>query len=175
MAPMPASKRGQQWLDELTAPDPKRVEQMLSAFWHRLRRLAEILDQNRPRYAQAASFSVDDENLLAVECLADLRATVIDMMLALNGIARPVQTVNLNAYLSANQRTALERTLLAPEIGAATWIGQAVSLVVIYRWYAPQLVERFGLAYPSELEEDVWATLRRHIYDWPADISTDSI
>ena len=170
---MSASNRGRTWPAPLFAPDPNDVHELLTSFWHQLRRLSDLLSDARRQPAVAASTPGADENLLAIECVAGLRATVIDMMLALNGIARPTQTINLNTYLSDNQLAALERTLLAPEIGAETWIGQAVSLIVIYRWYAPQLVERYQFPYPTDLEAAVLATLRQCIYDWPADISTD--
>jgi hypothetical protein len=173
IARMSASNHGHTWPDPLSAPDSNDVQKLLTSFWHQLRRLSALLSDVRRQAGIAASTTVSDENLLAIECVAGLRTIVIDMMLALNGIARPPQTINLNVYLSENQRSALERTLLAPEIGAETWIGQAVSLVVIYRWYAPQLVERYQFAYPADLEAEVWATLRRRIYDWPANISTD--
>jgi len=173
IARMSESNYGRSWPDPLSAPDPNDVYELLTSFWNQLRRLSDLLSDDHRQAAIAASTTGSSENLLAIECVAALRTIVIDMMLALNGIARPAQTVNLNIYLSDNQRTALERTLLAPEISAETWIGQAVSLVVIYRWYAPQLVERYQFAYPADLEAAVWATLRRRIYDWPADISTD--
>ncbi len=93
---MSTPKHGRVWPDPLTAPDPDDVDEWLATFWHRLRRLTEILGQDRSRHAEAADLPSGDENLLAIECLADLRAMVIDMMLALNGIARPAQTVHLN-------------------------------------------------------------------------------
>ncbi len=170
---MSASTNGPVWPDPLFVPDPDDVNRMLISFWHQLGHLSELLSDERRQGTPAAPVSSSDENLLAIECLAGLRAIVIDMMLALNGIARPDRTIHLNIYLSDNQRAALERTLLAPEISANTWIGQAVSLVVIYRWYAPQLVERYSLPYPVDLEHEVWSTLRKRVCDWPADISTD--
>ncbi len=170
---MSASTSGRVWPDPLFVPDPDDVNQMLVSFWHQLRHLSDLLSDERRQNTPTAPATNNDENLLAIECLAGLRAIVIDMMLALNGIARPARTIHLNTYLSKNQRAALERTLLAPQISGETWIGQAVSLVVIYRWYAPQLVERYRLLYPADLEHEVWSTLRQRVYDWPADISTD--
>ena len=95
------------------------------------------------------------------------------MMLALNGIQWPTGTRHLNGYLSASQRAALEKTLVAPEVSGESWIGRAVALVVIYRWYAPQLVEKFDLAYPHELENAVWTHLQQNIPDWPLSVTTD--
>ena len=148
-----------QWRDALAAPESHEVEQMLIRFWNILRQLPDLLNR--------------DEQLLASETMATLRTTVIDMMLALNGIQRPAGTRHLNSYLSENQRIALERSLLALEVSAETWIGQAVALVVIYRWYAPQLVERHRLTYPSTLEAGTWQALCQGLPKWPAEITTD--
>lgn len=93
-------------------------------------------------------------------------------MLALNGIAWPSSDLHLNLYLSARQRAALERTLIAPAASGESWIGQAVALTVIYRWYAPQLAAAFGLEQPAGLEAEVWAELRAAVYGWPAEVST---
>ena len=113
------------------------------------------------------------ECLLAAELTQALRGIVIELMLALNGIRRPGATRNLNTYLSANQRTALERTLAAPNAAGESWIGQAIALLVIYRWYAPQLCARFKLTYPQALEDEVWQALRTGIFEWPASITSD--
>ena len=48
-----------------------------------------------------------------------------------------------------------------------------VALVVIYRWYAPQLVERFDLTYPSSDEEEAWHRLQQ-IPQWPQSIATEA-
>jgi hypothetical protein len=132
---------------------------LLSRFWIELEPLADLLARQ--------------ERLLAVEQLTRLRATVIEMMLALNGIARPAATRHLNTYLSDSQRAALEKTLLAPATGADAWLAQAVALVVIYRWYAPQLAAKFALDYPAALEEQAWATLTDALPDWPSVVYSD--
>jgi len=93
--------------------------------------------------------------------------------LALNGIQYPAGTQHLNGYLGDSQRAALEKTLVLSEVGPSGWIGQAVALVVIYRWYAPQLVERYGLRYPLILEEETWAKLTAEIAEWPESVSTE--
>ncbi|MCB9139722.1 MAG: hypothetical protein H6642_15375 [Caldilineaceae bacterium] len=147
------------WPDALEAPSRNFVAGQLSAFWTTLARLPELLEK--------------EERLLAADLLHDLRTVVIDLMLALNGIRRPPETVNLNRYLSVNQRTALERTLTAPSPAGESWIGQAVALTVIYRWYAPQLTARFGLDYPQAQEDAAWARLRAGIFEWPAAITSD--
>ncbi len=148
-----------EWPDALEAADPARVQELLSLFWKELEQLGDLLTR--------------DENLLAQECTSRLRSHVLEMMLALNGIRRPAATRHLNSYLGASQRAALQKTLLAPTTTAQSWIGQAVGLVVIYRWYAPQLVQKFGLTYPQQLEERVSSALQEQIADWPATIETD--
>lgn len=155
---MPDRPKSRQWPDLLSTPESSEIERMLVRFWEILRQLSDLLNRG--------------EQLLASESMLELRTTVIDMMLALNGIRRPAGTHHLNSYLSEKQRAALERTLLAPEVDAETWIGAAVALVVIYRWYAPQLVERHGLTYPSDLEIATWQALRQALPDWPAEVTT---
>jgi hypothetical protein len=149
------------WPDPLTAPTSLGVASLLSRFWNELEPLADLLARH--------------ERLLAAEQIARLRATVIEMMLALNGIARPATTRHLNTYLSASQRAALEKSLLAPATGADAWLGQAVALVVIYRWYAPQLATKFALDYPAALEAQVWTKLIGALPDWPAAVHTDPV
>jgi hypothetical protein len=95
------------------------------------------------------------------------------MMLALNGIARPVGTTHLNDYLSASQRAALEKTLVLPAVDMESCIAQAVALTVIYRWYAPQLVAKLGLTYPHHREQSVWIDLVNRLPDWPLHVSTE--
>ncbi|HXF62390.1 MAG TPA: hypothetical protein VNK95_12280 [Caldilineaceae bacterium] len=146
------------WPDLLHPPDPAAVQMLLERFWDDLVELADLL----PR----------QELLLAAERVARLRATVLAMMLALNGIERPPATRHLNGYLGPSQRAALEKTLVAPTGAAEDWLGQAVALVVIYRWYAPQLVERYQLRYPSDREAAVWATLRDALPAWPQAVTT---
>lgn len=145
--------------DDLHPPDPARVQHLLAHFWLLLAGLPELIAR--------------DEHLLAGELTADLRRSVGEMMLALNGIARPAATRHLNTYLGASQRAALEKTLQAPTVDGATWLGQAVALVVIYRWYAPQLVERLALHYPAAVERETLAILQSKLQDWPVQITTD--
>lgn len=149
----------QPWPDTLETPDSARVQQLLSAFWETLERLPNLITRG--------------EQLLAAEVTHELRGIVLEMMLALNGIRRPAASAHLNSYLSASQRAAIERTLIAPTADGDSWIGQAVALVVIQRWYAPQLVERFDLIYPQPQEERVWKTLRDNLPDWPAHITSE--
>lgn len=146
------------WPDPLTPAQPGSVAGLLAAFWETLAELPELIER--------------DEHLLAAETTAALRATVLRMMLALNGIERPSATRHLNTYLGASQRAAIEKTLLAPAVAGESWIGQAVALVVIYRWYAPQLVEKHALAYPQAAEDAALAALQR-LPDWPLAITTD--
>ena len=150
------------WPDLLQPPIPAYIQDLLDAFWPDLAVLADLLPRG--------------QYLLAAEQLHTLRTTVLQMMLALNGIQRPA-TRDLNTYLSANQRAALEKTLLLPSVDHANWaegwIGQAVALVVIYRWYAPQLVAKHSLTYPHEQERVALDVLLEQLPAWPAAITTE--
>lgn len=148
-----------QWPDTLHAPTATAVAAHLGAFWHLLQRLPGLLQRQ--------------EHLLADHLTTELRGVIIEMMLALNGIQWPTGTQHLNGYLSASQRAALEKTLVTPAVSAESWLGRAVALVVIYRWYAPQLVEKFGVTYPQALEEATWQLLQRELPDWPLTVTTD--
>lgn len=147
------------WPDALEAPESSDVLALLDAFWHTLARLGDRLGRS--------------ELLLADESVGQLRGIVLQMMLALNGIRRPPATEHLNGYLGASQRQAMERTLLRTDPGQEGMVGQAVALVVIYRWYAPQLAAHFALHEPTALEADVLARLQAGLFDWPAAIATD--
>lgn len=147
------------WPDKLAPSNAQRVQVVLTDFWRALADLPDLLARS--------------EYLLAERITAQLRDLVLEMMLALNGIEPPCATRNLNGYLGPSQRTAIEKTLIVPTVSAESWVGRAVALVVIYRWYAPQLVERFGLTYPQAIEDETWALLRRNIADWPATITSD--
>jgi hypothetical protein len=150
------------WPDALQPPQPAHIQALLDSFWTDLAVLADLL----PR----------EQFLLAAEQLHLLRQSILQMMLALNGIQRPA-TRDLNTYLSANQRAALEKTLLLPTVDhdewADAWIGQAVSLVVIYRWYAPQLVSKLHLRYPHAQEKAAWDALVADLPSWPQEITTE--
>lgn len=146
------------WPDALQPVDSTHTAQQLARFWRTLARLPDLVQRQ--------------EHLLAAETTATLRRIVLELMLALNGIAWPSDTTHLNTYLSASQRAAIEKTLLAPNVSAESWIGQAVALVVIYRWYAPQLTARYALDYPQAAEDAALAALR-HLPDWPLTITTD--
>ena len=159
MANMSQSVDARQWPDKLNAPKPDAIQRLLVDFWQEQRILADQLARG--------------EQLLAASTVSELRTIVLSMMLALNGIERPAATRHLNDYLSENQRRALEQTLKLPAVDADSWIGQAVALTVIYRWYAPQLVERHNLVYPQRLEEEVWSNLRSALPAWPAEVTTD--
>lgn len=143
--------------DALTRPQPPAVAALLARFWDEVARLADLI----PRA----------EHLLCAQTLAQARTTVLEMMLALNGIAYPGATRHLNTYLGASQRAALERTLLLPAVSAEAWIGQAVALTVIYRWYAPQLTAAYAVVYPQAAEDAALAALHT-LPDWPLAITT---
>ncbi|HRW04323.1 MAG TPA: hypothetical protein P5121_04475 [Caldilineaceae bacterium] len=148
-----------QWPDPLQHPDARAVEANLVAFWQLLAQLPDLL--NRQEY------------LLADRLTHQLRSTVLEMMLALNGIRWPRGTRHLNSYLSAQQRAAIEKTMVLPATSVEGWIGRAVALLVIYRWYAPQLVDAFALVYPRVLEEQVWQQLQTELAEWPLTVTTD--
>jgi len=146
------------WPDPLQPAEAVAVAALLEQFWHKLALLPDLVQRR--------------ENLLAAGQTTALRQIVLEMMLALNGIAWPPATTHLNTYLGESQRNAIEKTLLASHIGEESWIGQAVALVVIYRWYAPQLVEKFALPYPQEAENAALLQLRL-LPNWPLAITTD--
>jgi hypothetical protein len=148
-----------QWPDPLQRPAAAYVAELLTRFWQLLRHLPDLLHRR--------------EHLLADHLTTELRGVIIEMMLALNGIQWPPATRHLNSYLSPSQRTVLEKSLVTPSVSSESWIGRAVALVVIYRWYAPQLVAEYTLVYPQELEEEVWLLLQRELPDWPLQVTTD--
>lgn len=147
------------WPDALSAPAAERVQYLLAEFWLTLETLPDLLNRG--------------ELLLAEENTAHLRALVLEMMLALNGIAMPAGTRHLNGYLGASQRAVLERTLVTPAAERSSWVARAVALTVIYRWYAPQLAAQFGLAEPVTEEARVWPHLVATLPDWPQSITTE--
>ena len=149
----------QTWPDALSHPEAGRIQWLLEAFWHQLNTLPDLINRG--------------EHLLAERSTATLRDLIIEMMLALNGIQWPTETQHLNSYLGASQRAVLEKTLVTPAVSSEGWIGRAVALVVIYRWYAPQLMEKYNLSYPQALEDKVWAQLQRELPDWPLTVTTE--
>jgi hypothetical protein len=147
------------WPDNLVRPQQEKIGHQLRRFWLELSTLPDLLQRN--------------EHLLAAACTATLRGIVLEMILALNGIAYPPGTSHLNTYLGPSQRAAIEKTLLAPAVAADSWIGQAVALIVIYRWYAPQLVAAYDVPYNGTLEADTLTHLQMELPDWPSAITTD--
>jgi hypothetical protein len=146
------------WPDPLAPADGSYAQSLLVRYWTELAKLPDLLERH--------------EHLLAERLTATLRDIVLQMMLAMNGIAYPEGTVHLNGYLSASQRAVLERTLVAPTLATDTWLARAVGLTVIYRWYAPQIAARFGGEEPEALADDVLATLAARLPDWPLSIET---
>ena len=149
----------QTWPDPLSRPEATRIQWLLEAFWHQLNTLPDLINRG--------------EHVLAERSTATLRDLIIEMMLALNGIQWPTATKHLNSYLGASQRAVLEKTLVTPEVSPEAWIGRAVALCVIYRGYAPQLVEKYNLTYPQVLEAEVWAQLQCKLPDWPLTVTTE--
>lgn len=146
-------------------PDKELIEKQLQRFWLLLARLPAVVRRQ--------------EQLAAHTLLAELRSLLIDLVVSLNGARRPQTKTRVNQYLGQAQREAFERSLgysqVARRSGAGTgfnWIGQAVSLVVLYRWYAPQLAERHSLPYPKRAEETVLNLLSAELENWPSSITT---
>jgi hypothetical protein len=157
-APTPPESRPT-WPDALRKPESADVAALLEAFWLEIETLPALL--------------AEDEMILAEALTARLRRIVMELMLAMNGIAWPEGTTHLNGYLGNSQRMVLERTLRAPNASAETWLARAVALTVIYRWYAPQCAERFGVAHPDTTEARVWAALYTGIPGWPQTLTTE--
>ena len=157
--PMPTHTDPPTWPDALRQPDRAHVGFLLESFWLELEALPTLL--------------AAQELILAEAMTARLRTIIMELMLAMNGIAWPTGTQHLNGYLGASQRAVLERTLVATDAGAATWLARAVALTVIYRWYAPQCTERFDVAYPTATEARVWPALCAGLPDWPTTLTTE--
>ena len=155
----PARKTG------LNPPDSSTVDRQLGQFWLQLARLPAVLNRQ--------------EILAAHALMTELRTILIDLVVCLNGASRPHARARINQFLGEAQREAFERSLgnsqpaLPPASeGSTNWIGQAVAMVVLYRWYGPQLAELHDLSYPQPLEDTVLALLHAEIQGWPAYIST---
>ena len=150
---------------QLDAPNVKAVEENLAQFWLLLGRLPAVVRRQ--------------EGLAAQALVADIRMLLVDLVVALNGAERPQTRARINQYLGPAQLEAFENSMALPQTvrrqeanQGPNWVGQAVSLVVLYRWYAPQLVERHGIRYPQAAEDAVLALLRAELENWPAQIST---
>ncbi len=139
----------------LNPPAADVVDAHLGRFWSLLARLPAVVKRR--------------EDLAAHALLTELRTVLIDLVVALNGASRPQSPARINQYLGAAQQAAFEKTLGNDK---ARWIGQAVALIVLYRWYAPQLAEIYSLPYPHRAEQTVLAWLRAEIDGWPAQITT---
>ena len=152
-------------LGEFSLPNADFVGEQLGRFWLLMAHLPAVLKRK--------------EHLAAHALLADLRSLLIDLVVALNGASRPHSVARVNQYLGSAQREAFEeslgygRTRSGRRALNATWIGQAVALIVLYRWYAPQLVETCAAPYPQQAEETVLDLLRTQVDGWPAEITTD--
>ena len=150
----------------LSPPDSREVDLQLGRFWLLLARLPAVLKRR--------------ERLAAHALLTELRTLMIDLVVSLNGASRPQSTARINQYLGKAQREAFEKGLGIPQTyllkgsdGSTNWIGQAVALVVLYRWYAPQLAEKHALPFPHPAEDTVLALLSTEIEGWPAFIATE--
>ncbi len=142
-------------LEKAEAP---AVQVALVSFWQQLAHLPAALNRQ--------------EHLAAVALLQQARTHLTDLVVALNGATRPNTPTRINEFLGPAQRDAFEKTLGQSDSLGESWIGQAVALIVLYRWYAPQLVEIHKLVYPTALEETVLALLSTEVSGWPARITT---
>jgi hypothetical protein len=137
----------------LTPPDAESVAANLSYFWITLSHLPALVNRA--------------EHLAAVQHLNDARQSLTDLVVALNGAQRPPSRSRINQYLGPLQLEAFEKTLPIHAVSGDSWIGQAVALIVLYRWYAPQLVDQYAVAYPTALERSVLALLSAEVDGWP--------
>lgn len=145
--------------DTLRAPDAAYIDALFTEYWRTLVALAELLDRG--------------ELIIAEERVSHLRACVLGMMLAANGIERPTNNnLLLNRYLGESQRTALEKTLATHGSARESIIGRAVALSIIYQWYAPQLAEKYGVAEPRAKVEYALHQLAQSVPEWPTIIET---
>ncbi len=150
--------------NSLSPPDREVVGAQLCQFWLLLAQLPAVLARR--------------EDLAAHALLAETRTLLLDLVVALNGATRPRSTARVNQFLGPEQLYAFEKSLGMGRTnsGAGTlkssWIGQAVALIVLYRWYAPQLCDILRAPYPQQAEETVLALLRAQVDGWPAVIET---
>jgi hypothetical protein len=143
----------------LNQADPDTVMAALGYFWSSLSRLPAVLNRR--------------EHLATAALINDVRHVLIDLVVALNGAQRPPSPARTNQYLGPSQRQAFEKTLPNKEVDVTVFIGQAVALIVLYRWYAPQLVEMYQIPYPHALERTVLSLLSAEVDGWPALIKTE--
>lgn len=156
------------WTSRLQAnwtPDSRLIESQLGRFWLLLARLPGVVGRQ--------------EQLAAHMLLTEMHALLIDLVVTLNGGSRPHTNSRINQFLGPAQREAFERSMGLRPSGrqkrisdGATWVGQAVALVVLYRWYAPQIAQKHSLRYPQLAEDSVLALLSAELENWPARIST---
>lgn len=142
----------------LEPAEASAVQAGLISFWQRLAHLPAALNRQ--------------EHLAAVALIQQARTHLTDLVVALNGATRPNTPARINEFLGPAQQDAFEKSLGQSESLDESWIGQAVALIVLYRWYAPQLVEIHKLVYPTALEETVLALLSAEVSGWPARITT---
>lgn len=165
-APSSPGERGEIWRGDAPACSPgqaDRVHTDLRGFWLLLARLPAAVNR--------------DEHLAALHLLSQARMTLVDLVAALNGVTRPDTPLRINRFLGPAQREAFERSAtLTAGLSAQSWIGQAVALLVLYRWYAPQLIEMYALTEQqprlARLERSILAHLSAQIDGWPARIQT---
>lgn len=144
--------------DQLRAPNAAYVNALFAGYWLTLEALAELL--------------ADGELIVAEERVTSLRGHIIGMMLAANGIERPTFAPQINRYLGESQRVALEKTLVTSGTPHESVVARAVALTVIYQWYAPQLVERFGVEEPRSEVQRAYELLAQNVPEWPLTIET---
>lgn len=145
-------------------PDSHLIGAQLGQFWLLLAQLPTILERR--------------EDLAAHTLLGETRSLLLDLVVALNGATRPTSTARVNRFLGPDQQQAFEKSLGLGRISSgatspkSNWIGQAVAMIVLYRWYAPQLCEIFCAPYPQQAEDTVLDLMRSRLEGWPAVIET---
>ena len=147
-------------------PDAGLIERQLWRFWLLLARLPAVVGRQ--------------EQLAAHLLLTEMCTLLIDLVVFLNGGSRLLTRARVNQYLGQAQREAFEKSLglrrsMQQKMAenCANWIGQAVALVVLYRWYGPQLAKNYSLPYPQVAEDTVLALLSAELDSWPARITTE--
>lgn len=144
---------------QLRAPNAAYLDDLFATYWLTLEAIAALLS--------------DGELVVAEERVSVLRGTILGMMLAANGIQRPTFQSQINQYLGESQRVALEKTLVAHGSARESIVGRVVALTVIYQWYAPQLVARYGVVEPVDDVQRVLHLLSKCVPEWPLTIATE--
>lgn len=178
------------WPDALTAPTAADVAATLAAFWEILAHVPDcyqrgetiilhaLLGQLRHQVtcmmlaANGIRYPHDTRHLNLY--LGESQRAALEKTLrhpsptASDGASSPADSLDTDvtdAEITGARITGAERL-------TDVAVAQALSLVVIYRWYAPQLAEKFGMREPHEQEATVLAAMHAAIPFWPRTITT---